>query len=43
MPKLETRVRTGSPLYSAQRAAMLGLLAEVRRLEAKVRELSGPR
>ncbi len=41
MPPLETRVRPGSPQFLAQRGAMLELLAEVRRLEAKVRAHSG--
>jgi geranyl-CoA carboxylase beta subunit len=41
MPPLETRVRPGSAGYLAQRSAMLELLAEVRRLEAKVRRHSG--
>ena len=41
MPPLDTRARSGSPIYIAQRSAMLELLAEVRRLEAKVREHSG--
>ena len=41
MPALESLTRSGSPLFDTQRAAMLELLAAVRRLEAKVRAHSG--